>query len=302
MFYLLLLFIWGTFLPGYFNKNMRYKLGYYGFMHTRLREVENYKNVDILILGSSHAYRGFDPRIFKKAGFSIFNLGSSNQTPIQSYLLLKKYLPILKPKLVILEVYPEGLEMDGVESAVDIISNTPSLLDAWNQAKAVDHLTAYNTFIYTYLRQLLTNDNSFKEQLQINKDTYINGGFVERAIEYNNDTNLMVKNQWKINPKQLSALNKSIQLMQTGKIPYPFILVQTPITHSLENTHTNQIEIDKIYSKLGTYYYRPCPQLINSLDFYDPHHLNQNGVIKFNLQFISDLKKLLKEGSIYMNL
>ena len=61
--YVLILMIWGNGVPADFRFNLNHK-GSPGHMFTRLREVRERKNVDVLILGSSHAFRGFDPRIF----------------------------------------------------------------------------------------------------------------------------------------------------------------------------------------------------------------------------------------------
>ena len=79
------------------------------------------KNVDVLFLGSSHAYRGFDPRIFRKRGYSSFNLGSSAQTPSQTKVWLKRYLKHLNPKIVIYEVYPGTFSSDGIEASLDLV-------------------------------------------------------------------------------------------------------------------------------------------------------------------------------------
>lgn len=61
---------------------LKYPIGGTGNSYTRLSEVEDIKNIDILFLGSSHTYRGFDTRIFSKYGYSTFNLGTTSQTPI----------------------------------------------------------------------------------------------------------------------------------------------------------------------------------------------------------------------------
>ena len=52
-------------------------------MYLRKIDADTTINIDVLVLGSSHAYRGFDPRIFKKAGIKLFNFGSSGQTLLQ---------------------------------------------------------------------------------------------------------------------------------------------------------------------------------------------------------------------------
>ncbi|MEJ5274059.1 MAG: hypothetical protein WH035_08005, partial [Spirochaetota bacterium] len=69
-----------------------------------LNEIFNYQNIDFLFIGSSHAYRGYDTRIFNKLGKS-FNLGTTSQTPLQSYFLLEKFVNILNPKYVVIDIY-----------------------------------------------------------------------------------------------------------------------------------------------------------------------------------------------------
>lgn len=87
---------------------------YKSSFHPRLRWEEYYrsdKNFDLIFLGSSHAYRSFDPAIFDSklstggTALQSFNLGSSNQNPTDSYFALKEALRFHKPKLVVLEQY-----------------------------------------------------------------------------------------------------------------------------------------------------------------------------------------------------
>ena len=64
-------------------------------------EAKEVKNVDILILGSSHSYLGIDTRTFNNIGYSAFNLGTTAQTPIQTELLLNRYLNSINPKIIV---------------------------------------------------------------------------------------------------------------------------------------------------------------------------------------------------------
>src|SRR5690606_10648065 len=137
IFYVVILSFWSWKMPDFMAKNVRNCIGCYGHLNTRVKEIPNYKNVDILILGSSHAYRGFDTRIFKRNGIKAFNLGSSSQSPIQSHVLLSQYLDDLNPKLIVLEVYVGTLEIDGVESSLDLAANNK--MD-WNYIKTLPDL------------------------------------------------------------------------------------------------------------------------------------------------------------------
>src|SRR5580700_4956105 len=98
----------------------------------RFREAEERGPVDIVFFGSSHAYRGFDPRIFAAAGYAAQNLGSTNQTPLNTLYLAERYLPALRPRLVVLEVYYQTLSSDGLEACRDLAVNTPA---SWPMTK-----------------------------------------------------------------------------------------------------------------------------------------------------------------------
>jgi hypothetical protein len=86
IFLLLVLFtvigMMGRYGPKSFRKNIKDKRGDIGHMFTRNKELNSLDSIDILVIGSSHVYRGFDPRFFSKKGIRLFNLGSSAQTPL----------------------------------------------------------------------------------------------------------------------------------------------------------------------------------------------------------------------------
>ena len=122
-FYVIAICLWSWMMPQFLAKNTRNKLASYGHLYSRAREAENIKNPDILFLGSSHAYRGFDTRVFAKHGIKAFNLGSSSQSPINTQVFLKQYLDKIQPKFVVYEVYAGTLCTDGVESSLDMLIN-----------------------------------------------------------------------------------------------------------------------------------------------------------------------------------
>ena len=105
-----------------------------GFLNTRIKDIANYHDVDVLFLGSSHCYRTFDTRFYRSHGISCFNLGSSNQTPVQTRVLLNAYLDSLSPRYVVFEVHPDIMDQDGIESAVDLLINMPLTCEATRMA------------------------------------------------------------------------------------------------------------------------------------------------------------------------
>src|SRR3546814_19469806 len=89
---------------------------------------------------------GFDPRIFKEAGYKTVNLGSSSQSPVQTDFLVNEYIDSLNPKLIVYEVYPFVFSIDGVEPSTDVISNE---FINWNMFVTIakqHNVKLYNTF------------------------------------------------------------------------------------------------------------------------------------------------------------
>lgn len=288
--YLVLLFAWGSLLPGKCSFNLNYRIGSYGHMYSRLQDVKKVKNIDILILGSSHAYRGFDPRIFQKYGFSAFNLGSSGQTPVQTELLLKKYLEKINPKMIIFEVSPLIFSTDGVESALDLIANDTIDSHTIKMSIELNHLKVYNTLLYGLFSQLVNLNAGYREPLARRDDTYIPGtGYVEKKLKYN-DENKADDKRYVINKKQLLYFKKVVDMINSKNIS--LLLVQAPVTSTLYKSYGINARFDNIMEQNGNYInYNNRIDLDDSQHFYDLHHLNQWGVTLFNQMVIEDIIK-----------
>jgi len=272
-----------------FQPNLNYQQGALGHANTRLKEVEEFTDIDVLFLGSSHAYRGFDPRIFKAAGLSTFNLGSSSQTPIQSRLLLNRYLAQLTPKLVIYETTPGVFEADGVESALDIISNSRNDTSTLLMTLKLKHIRIFNNFIYGVMRDLFGLNDSYMESLNKGNDTYITGGYVEKEMLHFKTKSFENRN-WNFSDNQLSEFEAMVTMIKNAGIE--LILVRAPVTPSLYNSFQNNISFDDLMSSYSTYYnFNEILQLDDSFHFYDSNHLNQNGVDVFNHKLIGVLQE-----------
>jgi hypothetical protein len=288
------IFMWGSLIPKNLKPNINYTKGTSGYMHTRINELLDYGQVDVVVLGSSHAYRGFDPRIFKEENISLFNLGSSAQTPIQTEMLVNKYIEKLRPKIVIYEVYPKMFEIDGVESALGIISNDVS--SDIHMAKMVlrtNNLKVYNTFIYGSLRKLFKLDKEFNENKINGLNEYIEGGFVERKNENNNKNIVKLKNEkkkWTFRESQMKAFEKTLGNLSLMGVE--ILIIQNPISEELYNSYINNAEIDNYFMSTDKKYYNlnEVLKLSSSSHFYDSNHLTQEGVEVVNRKLIDLLK------------
>ncbi len=289
VFYVVVLFLWGTYAPEMLKPNLNYRIGSSGHLYSRLEEVKKIKNVDVLFLGSSHAYRGFDPRVFEEYGFTSFNLGSSAQTPTQTKVLLQRYLDQLHPKIIVFEVSPTSFSIDGVESALDIIANDKNDRYSMQMAFELNNMKVYNTLIYGTLRDWFQLNASFKENIVKGSDTYIPGGFVQKELTFFEHQSYE-KNEWKFNDEQFASFQEIVALLELKKIP--FILVNQPITAGLYKSYSNNAVFDNSMKKYAEYYnFNEILKLDDSLHFYDSNHLNQNGVVVYDQKIAQILKK-----------
>ncbi len=282
--YILLICFWGGVMPEQFKKNLNYKIGMGGNLFTRLNEVKNFGKVDIVFLGSSHAYRGFDPRVFKQHGYSSFNLGSSSQTPVQTLALTRRYIDILNPKIVIYEVYPGSFTGDGVESALDLIANDKNDFESLKMALKINHLKVYNTLIYGIFSDISGLNNRFMDTATVRSDRYISGGYVESDVKLYKHEKQALKNL-EFKDLQFNAFDEICKELKNRNIR--LILVEAPVGKEFYKAYRNkEIFNEKMKSTNEYYNFNDIMEVDDSLHFFDAHHLNQNGVELFNEKLI----------------
>jgi hypothetical protein len=292
------------FIPEAYTENIAYEVsGSNGHSLTRLQEAEQTKKVDVLVIGSSHAYRGFDPRIFKQYGITLFNLGSSSQTPVQSHYLLKQYLLQIKPKLVIIEAFPRGMTNNGLGSALDLVPKTPFVLDKLEMALTINQVQLYNTLAANafdiFFR--VTDYQNLTEPASTQNDVYIPGGFVSTARPAY-DGELERNEIYGGIHYQFEKLEQSVSLIKEQGLPV--ILVEAPTSQVWMKQVVPSKASRKRLMRLDTDGYWIWNEIITSPYpdslFYDPHHLRQSGVKRFNRELLPLLLErfpFIKEGA-----
>lgn len=302
--------------------NVKYIPANYGMMDLRLDEADKIlKNgdIDILFIGSSHCYRTFDTRIVADAGISCFNLGSSNQTPRQSFALLKRYVSHKKPKLVIFEIHPDIMEIDGDESSIDILSNTYIDAPIRNMVLSQHRLPAINTMCCSYIDHTFSsshaswsgdtvrNVTTSSGDTTVNVDfAYCRGGYVEVTPYCYKPTALKPKTI-SVNKQQLEWLDRCVTLLKQNEIE--ILLVEVPSTRNRYLSYTNHRDFELQIYDIATFQSRTYPackylnlnddtSLVAQLDdttcFFDDDHFNQKGaeiVTKHILKLIANKYK-----------
>lgn len=290
--YVVLIGVSGIALHPALRRNLVYPRGGYGDMWTRIHDLRDQGPVDVLVVGGSHVYRGFDPRIFAAHGLSLYNLGSSAQSMLQTEVLLDRYLDQLDPKLTIIEVYPGTFGVDGVESSLDLIANAGVDLPMARMALRVGNIKTINALIYSSERQLLGLDAHFSEAGKHagQTDTYVRGGFLERrGGGFTPSGKAKTQNVGAL-PEQLGTLQRILDRL--AETHHRVVLVEAPITHWRYAAYRDHASHEQRMAALGPYLnFNGLPNLVDSVDFYDNHHLNQHGVAVFNQALLDSLDR-----------
>ncbi|MBU1693779.1 MAG: hypothetical protein KKC51_07420 [Verrucomicrobia bacterium] len=284
-----MLVVWGHVVPLRLNKNFCYQVGAYGHLHSRVREARTFGRADVLVVGSSHVYRGYDPRVFAEHGLRLFNLGSSSQSPLQTEVLLAHSLDRLNPRLVLYDVYPGGFAVDGVESAVDLVSNDVLDADTFRMVRRVNHIKVYNTLLFALFRKAWGLDRNFVEPRVVAGDRYVEGGFVERLLSSYTPRAHYPPYEWVLREKHKAAFERILAGLRARNIRV--VLVQAPISRPLWESCLNNDEADAYFRRQGPYYnFNGRLPLSDREHFFDADHLNQAGAERFGAELIRLLR------------
>lgn len=268
------------------SPNVVVAMGEADHLNLRVKDIRNYHDVDVLFLGSSHCYRTFDTRFYNQYGISCFNLGSSNQTPMQTYVLLSQYLDSLNPKQVIFEVHGDIMDYDGVESAVELLNDVPISSEMVRMALKTKNMKVINTGLYAFYNQRLRHRlENFREDSLINHFRYIPGGFCEvDTCEF--EVKKYPKSDITILPQQMKALQDCLQLLRDRDIPYTLVEVQD--AEQLRKSVRNHAWFEAQMSALGPYRYKLLP-MVDTIHFFNSNHLGKEGILLYNEDLVNDI-------------
>lgn len=271
--------------------------GDYGHMWTRLKEAERVNDVDILILGSSLAYRGIDVRSFDSLGLKAFNLGSSGQTPLQTSFLLDRYLEKMNPRLILWEVSPMSISNPGLESFIDVSSNFGFHPDFLHHLFKLKRIEALHSLTLTIIDQSLYDFDAFEQPKVWSQDTYINGGFVEKIHKPFQRAKPLEKKELRFKDFQEEAFFYCLNKLEKHKV----ILIISPISEDEYQSISNMENINVFFRNLDEKFPNvdylnfneiKISGLITESHFYDEYHLNQKGVSIYNTELINQMNQI----------
>lgn len=237
--------------------------------------ISNPTKYDAIVLGSSHAYRGYDPRIFEQAGLSVFNAGTSAQNAKGSLVLYIEYLKD-RADVFILDVYDPVFELEGTESNMRLIQNVPTNVAAFALVKQ-------EVKMYT-LNALAVRLTSMNVKDEAPNTDYIKNGFCEKkGILYAVEP--LCDSVFDANEEMFLAFETMVKQMQTNGKRIVLSSHPLPASAGLHNYHDKFLQrFSPLIERLGVPYIdlTYCTEGFGVNEFADLSHLNQQGVELYN--------------------
>lgn len=251
----------------------------------KFKDFDKNKSYDIIVIGSSHAYRGYDPRFFKNQSINMFNLGTSAQSLLNTYYIAKYYITPLNCKLVIIDIYDGALSTDGLEATADLTQNITSTACAFKMGIAMKDPRVINMLTVRML-------NSATPPMYSDTN-YVLNGFCENRDELKNYNQKAYDTKLNFKTFQVNYLEALLTYLKNHHIAAIAVTHPSPIESHNYNFFKNREIVTQLMEKHKIPYWDYSSYELNTkTDFYDLHHLNQSGVEKFNALLIKDLKHL----------
>ena len=308
--YLVLLLAWGTGMPARFFTNVRVGFVASGFTAQRLAEARQLDAADVLLLGSSHAYRGIDPQVLAKALTLpsraepiVFNLGTSAQTHLQTAYLIEQYVTHLQPSLVLYEVSPDVMQGYGAASVLDLLLSEG--IDLSNTRLTAKHvrlllrsrdLTALNAYLYRAMAEPLGLWSLKTVRVPEFPEEYSAGGYAaytgaDRYEESMSQALAAVS----VEPRQLQALHENVAHLQ--QLGAQVVLFRAPVPRRVHAQSGEPQEFaDLLPAGVPYVDFTGRLPLTDTLDFYDAMHLRPAAVERFSVALGEELRSLRGAG------
>lgn len=263
-------------------------------------------SIDVLVLGSSHAFVDINPEIlYEQEGICAYDLCASMQPTWHTYYYLKEALKYQHPKLIVMDVFRLVENFDyskesklikstyGMKMSKNKLQSIRAGLNEENQSEAYTYFFEFPAYHSRYTE--LTRDDfvfdkkkmeNYKGFYPVNQVTPMERPQVEHVIECT-----------PIEEKTKTYFQMILELAKEENIPVllinaPYILNEDDkkIYNSLEKMlleydasyQITYLDFNQMYDELGIDF---------STDFADYDHLNENGVKKLNPYLATFIKE-----------
>lgn len=273
---------------------------------TNFYELED-NTVDVLILGSSHAFVNFsNGALWSEYGISSYNLGGSMQPMWNSYYYLKEALKTQTPELIVLEAYATTFEFEYSDDS-RIIKNTYGMKWSLNKIDAIKESSEKER----YIDFLLDYSQYHTRYSTLDKADFFDD-FGSQKAEYNwygpdwkgqylfnisNPLEIMdvsdVDYETLLSPKSEKYYRKTIELAKENDIPIVVVVVPYALSEYEQSKYLRAEFIASEYDVEFINYNLKLDEIGIDFtsDYHDSCHMTATGASKFSEFIGGDLKE-----------
>lgn len=260
-----------------------------GDTYQKYRELGQQNAFDVVILGSSRAYRGYSPFILEKLGFNAINIGTAGQSIKNAYFLTKNYIDSNKCKLLILDVYLGAFVKDQLESCTDLTENIDRSSAAYDIAFHNKDVRVMNIAALRWFTE--------KDSVYYTEPDYQGKGFAAHLDTFSRQGNSLDKRladralNARADREQMEYFKKLVELADERDIKMVCVYSPTVDFYDMDKHREFVKEIVPIMAAHHIPFYdrSKCDSLETYGHFFDPSHLNLAGVERFNNRLYSQL-------------
>ena len=270
-------------------------------------------NIDVLVLGSSHAYRTYHPTVLQEGlgDVNVFNFGSSGQTPPTSYYILDEVLRTHRPGLVVMDVFvmvfADDSEFTNARINLTSMQPGPGRSNMFWQGFSWEQklLTLFPTYLYRAHAAPKVKKLLGKRYLRPQKERYVEKGFVELTDTISTAELKQVlasiepvKNLDFITERSIEYLERIQARCATAGVP--LILIVSPIP-KMAADHQGGIydEANAYFSSMAEGWEVPYYDFVHNRlsvlqddqHYSDDHHLNAAGARLFSQAVVPIIQK-----------
>jgi len=268
--------------------------------------------IEIAFLGSSHCESSYYPKIVEdKWGINCMNMGTSNQSPFESYAIYTHIMQTQQPKVLIIDTYFRMFENNSFMKKIflsDIVPHfSTDTIKEMKQNFSTGHLFCYNikylryqtlfrNFISEYARKLaslheeesdMPENNTSPGMISENDLVYYKGYANKNQIVSTNElyrNNHFIDYSCYLLPSQLDLLGSLIEKAQRDGVN--IILVSSPLPQISIDNIQNYDYIYESFASVSQKYSVPyidyniineTEHLFQEQHFKDDNHLNVKG-------------------------
>ena len=257
-------------------------------------------SVDLLILGSSHAFEDINTAyLFDNYGISSFILAGSIQPMWNTYYYLEEALDYQTPQMIVLEAYTTTLAYDYSDNS-RIIKNNYGIRNSYRKYQSLKESVSQDEFDDYYLEYRQWHSR-YTEMAANNYDCYYEKPLYQYFMGFgvNFKTTEYERNDAKISDESLNMKNKSekyyrkiIELCQEKNIPLVIVVSPYIVTQREQKIYNYAEAIAEEYAVPFVNYnseeYYDLLDIDFQSDFADQGHLNYKGNLKYT-QAIAEL-------------